>query len=234
MNAKSIFTGPELPWSVELSRQTRCWLILLFLVFIYVVTPLAYRAGFACGALVPLLIAIAAQLAIVYFFGDTRGNIAGKLGLRRLDRADWKAAILGVPAAFLVTASLNLVWLPLLKSFNFPIDGKQHLLEAAAQSGIGQLLLIIVSVSILTPIAEEISFRRMMYSLFWDMGKIPALLITAAIFAVAHLFLPGTLPLFGLGVVFQVLYLKQGNLAVSMISHGLFNLSAVLLQRFLA
>ncbi len=232
MNGKFIFNFPETPWEQELSPRVSIAILALTVLLIYPGAMLAFRISYNCGVLVPMALLVTAILTLVWFSGETRGEIARKLGMRRWEREDFRTVLNGLLATLIVTALLGMIWTALLKRCGIPADGKQDLLRAAGEGGIGHFVVIVISAAILTPIVEEIVFRRVIHALLLPWGKIPALLIGGAIFSGMHFFLPGFLSLWGLGIVFQLSYLKSRNLGVAMTVHALFNLNALLVQRF--
>tara|TARA_Y100000588_G_scaffold395287_1_gene522402 strand:- start:6450 stop:7070 length:621 start_codon:yes stop_codon:yes gene_type:complete len=91
---------------------------------------------------------------------------------------------------------------------------------------ISMILLAIVG----APIVEELVFRGLLYRfLKFRMGKTPAILISAGVFASIHSTLPGFFPLLILGVFLCISYEISGNLKVPILIHAIFNLNSVFL-----
>lgn len=101
------------------------------------------------------------------------------------------------------------------------------LAQIAAIAGSRDVLAITIllsTVAVLAPICEEIIFRGFLYSaLRYKIGVLPAVLISAFIFAGIHCDLGGMLMLLGLGPVLALALERTRSLVPSMIAHGLWN-----------
>jgi membrane protease YdiL (CAAX protease family) len=87
---------------------------------------------------------------------------------------------------------------------------------------------MLAALLVVAPIVEEIFFRGFLLNMWIaKMGARAAVLLTAVIFAAAHLVQPGS---FFLGLVAAVFYVETRNLLVPMVFHFLNNLIAVLVQ----
>ncbi|MEM8829428.1 MAG: CPBP family glutamic-type intramembrane protease [Cyanobacteria bacterium P01_G01_bin.19] len=94
------------------------------------------------------------------------------------------------------------------------------------------LIIFFVTSSIAAPIFEEIMFRGFLLpSLTRYVSVRSAILISAFIFAVAHLSLSEVLPLATLGIVLGVVYTRSRNLLAPMLLHSLWN-SGTLISLF--
>lgn len=97
-----------------------------------------------------------------------------------------------------------------------------------------EVILIFVSVAVLAPIVEEIIYRGMILSwLHRFMGKWPAIILSAAVFAGVHLIdwnaraaIPG---LFVIGIVLGWAALRRGDLSLAIPLHAGVNLLAAFL-----
>jgi membrane protease YdiL (CAAX protease family) len=81
-----------------------------------------------------------------------------------------------------------------------------------------------VVVVFVAPIAEEIFFRGFLIGAItrrWSL--IPAVVVSAAIFAAIHLDVGSLIPFALIGLVFSYIYIRSGNLFSSVIAHMLFN-----------
>ncbi len=95
------------------------------------------------------------------------------------------------------------------------------------------LIIFFVTSSIAAPIFEEIMFRGFLLpSLTRYVSVKSAILISAFIFAVAHLSLSEVLPLATLGIVLGVVYTRSRNLLAPMLLHSLWN-SGTLISLFI-
>jgi membrane protease YdiL (CAAX protease family) len=84
---------------------------------------------------------------------------------------------------------------------------------------------ILVLASVLAPIFEEVFFRGVLYNALRARLSIAiATLVSAFAFAIVHPQLPaGFLPIFGIGVVFAILFETRRSLVPSMVAHSLNN-----------
>jgi len=86
------------------------------------------------------------------------------------------------------------------------------------------LSLALIGVGVVAPIAEEVFFRGFVFAgLRQRFRLVPALAVSAALFAVAHLTPTSWPPLFVLGVLFALLYEQTRSIWPAVIMHGLIN-----------
>lgn len=99
------------------------------------------------------------------------------------------------------------------------------ILEFMHSPGLLAQALLFTQAVILAPVAEETMFRGVFFgALSPRTGRIAALLLASAVFAVLHPQLPlGFLGIFTLGVVFNTLYALRGSLLPCIIAHGINN-----------
>ena len=81
----------------------------------------------------------------------------------------------------------------------------------------------LVAVGILAPVAEELLFRGLGFSLLLRFGRLPAVLVTSAAFALAHGLIRGFLPLFVFGLGMALLRDRTKSVVPGMVVHGAFN-----------
>jgi tetratricopeptide (TPR) repeat protein/membrane protease YdiL (CAAX protease family) len=94
-------------------------------------------------------------------------------------------------------------------------------------------LAVFVTVVIVAPIAEEIIFRGLLYGAFEKRFRVVgAILISSAIFALAHLQVAYFIPIFCLGIVLGWARWKTGSLGLPILLHVLNNGFALLLLKF--
>jgi len=106
--------------------------------------------------------------------------------------------------------------------------------EAARHENFSATLLFYITLGVLAPICEEALFRGFLYTYmrrFW--GVLPAALVSAALFSLAHLDPGGFLPLFCLGSIFAIALEKTKSVIPAMIAHGLWNSCTFTLVIFL-
>jgi membrane protease YdiL (CAAX protease family) len=94
------------------------------------------------------------------------------------------------------------------------------------------LAIFFITASIAAPIFEEIMFRGFLLpSLTRYMSVSTAIILSAFIFAIAHLSLSEVLPLATLGIILGIIYTRSRNLLAPMLLHSLWN-SGTLLSLF--
>lgn len=114
----------------------------------------------------------------------------------------------------------------------WPNMGSQDSVEAFRRSNdpVAKGMLVIAAV-IVAPIVEETMFRGFIYGVikrYTDSWF--AALCSALLFAVVHFHVGSLVPLTVLALVFCAAYEFTGSLAVSMVMHGLFNGSSILMM----
>lgn len=105
---------------------------------------------------------------------------------------------------------------------------EQQALQDAVGGGMDALLAVVLAV-VLAPVVEELVFRGALHQgLRHRMGFVPAALLSSAIFAVVHVEVVVSSPiflvqLFLLGVLFAWLVERTGNLVAAVVAHLVFN-----------
>ena len=229
------------PWRVELSwGMTAAGImaaVYALLTVVFSVIPFPFRLhgklphplaldGAAC------VMMLGAMLAMLYFLPE-RGRLADKLGLAPINRRDLRIVLVGLAAAYTWEFSITPLWEMLLRALNITWKENQNLLELCASGSWRRFAVLLALTGILTPVMEEILFRRLLYALLRPLGVAAAVAAGAVIFAAAHLFLHGLPALAGIGAAFQWVYLRSGNLAAAMLAHTIFNLIALAVAFFI-
>ena len=110
---------------------------------------------------------------------------------------------------------------------------KQQVAEIISNLPDYYLPVIILGPALLVPLIEEILFRSFLYrSLTLKMGKLPAMLIASALFAVVHFEPHSMAQLFVLGFIFNIVYEKSGSLAACVGIHAVNNSFAIIALLF--
>lgn len=90
-------------------------------------------------------------------------------------------------------------------------------------------LLIFLAGTVLAPVAEEIFFRGYVFRAFLTSRGAPwAYVLSAGIFAIAHMNLPGLLSFFAIGIILAYLFQRSGSLVPCIVAHSLNNATALL------
>lgn len=218
------WTGRDLIWAVFLGVFTVLTLVALMtlgLILYQMVIgiskpsqPLAFLSVLAeLGLLLP-----------VWLFGVYKYRLSWRdVGLRRFDLS----RSLGLGCIFLLFAfAFNFIWSLFLSLFELrtqpdmlPLFGK----------GIAGLFLAILAGGVVAPIAEEVFFRGYLFAgLYKLLGRRRAALLSAALFALAHILPTSWPPIFVLGLLFALLYEQTGSIWPSVIVHAAMNTLAFL------
>lgn len=151
-------------------------------------------------------------------------GIKEKIGISLPDKKTLLQSLLAAPCLLGVTALITWHWKYTLNRLDIPFATKQWMIEHISCDAPFKLFLIFVLVVIVCPIAEELIFRRTVFGLAEKaFGANAAGFITAGIFSAAHSFLAGAPGLLIMGLAFQWIYSRKGNLAASIILHSACN-----------
>ena len=103
--------------------------------------------------------------------------------------------------------------------------GSNPLLELVLKSNeVGPLLFLLFTTVVLAPVFEELVFRGVLLPvLVSKVGKISGVLLSALIFALAHLSVGELPPLFVLGIGLGLMRLSSGRLFPCALMHSLWN-----------
>ncbi|MEC8974901.1 MAG: type II CAAX endopeptidase family protein [Actinomycetota bacterium] len=223
-------------------RRWGLWEIILGLAFGHFLAAIAYAIATRVGGYEDIadypmwLVAVAnfplqcSMLLAVVFAATYRGGGISKDFLFRMERNDiFLGVSTGIAAQFLLVPALTY---PTLWLFDKDIEDVRKIAEELtdrSSSPIGVIALV-GFVGVFTPIAEELFFRGLVYGslrkrLNLSSGKCiwVSMIISSAVFSVVHfqwVLLPA---LFGVGLVFNLLYEKTGRLAPAIWAHIGFN-----------
>ncbi len=90
--------------------------------------------------------------------------------------------------------------------------------------GVPGLLMALLAGGLVAPVAEEAFFRGYMFAgLRQHLGRLPALVLTSALFAVLHILPTSWPPIFLLGMLFAILYEQTGSIWPAVFVHGTIN-----------
>ena len=96
-------------------------------------------------------------------------------------------------------------------------------------TGAGDILGFIFLAVLFSPIIEELFFRGFLLTFLKNYTTpMVAVVLSAGVFAFAHLNLGAVIPLWFLGIVLGIAYEHTGSLLVPMTTHGCFNLATAL------
>ena len=177
-------------------------------------------------------ISVLAAMLAMFRALPPEASLADKLGACRLRKKDLLLVVAMLPVIYLWEFASTALWERLLHAFSIEYRENQALLEWCASGSWRRFVFMLATIGVMTPAAEEILFRRILYGLLRPLGIWAALLSASLIFAAVHLFLHGFPALFGIGAIFQYIYLRSGNLSASVLAHALFNCIALTLVFF--
>ncbi len=146
----------------------------------------------------------------------------------RIAWADWVGVLIGIG----LEIGLALVLLTIVQGLNRNVPEQEVVGLAAESVGAVEWVLVVVSLLVIGPLAEEVVFRGVLLrSLFARYGTVPAVWWSAAAFAGLHLLDPNAIfvapLLLVLGVVMAYQALATGRLGRSYMIHVGFNLVTV-------
>jgi membrane protease YdiL (CAAX protease family) len=117
----------------------------------------------------------------------------------------------------------------LLKLFNFSNPEQSTVEEFKSFHRVTDILLFLVQAVVLSPILEEIFFRGLLFTFLKNHTSIlVAAVLSAGVFAFAHVNIGSVIPLWFLGVALALAYQHTGSLLLPICVHGLFNLMTAL------
>ncbi|MBI2513050.1 MAG: CPBP family intramembrane metalloprotease [Opitutae bacterium] len=137
-------------------------------------------------------------------------------------------AISTVAIALPVLVLCSAAWTLFLQAIGLP-DEPQDLLEIFGGVHSKPLLVAMLFVAcVLAPVYEELLFRGAIFRFCRQrFGRAAALVVSATLFGAMHGNWAGFVPLAVLGVALAVAYERTGDIRVSMLAHGLFNLNTL-------
>lgn len=129
------------------------------------------------------------------------------------------AALLGVGAGAVVNAIVESIANQVSQE---PVKAPQQLPEINQSA---QWFFAGIAVVLIAPIAEELFFRGFMYQAFRRWRGVPqGMLLSAVVFAIAHVSLLIMPAIFALGVILAYLFERRGSLGATIAAHMSYNL----------
>ena len=146
-----------------------------------------------------------------------------QLGIKKVSPLDIFLVILITSGILILSGTVSVCWRMCLSKLGFNFPEKQMIAEIISKTNSYELILLFVAICIITPIVEEVLFRRLIYDFLKQWGEIIGFAGTSLLFAIIHFFIPGLPGLFILGCGFQIIFLFRKNLTCSILSHALVN-----------
>jgi membrane protease YdiL (CAAX protease family) len=172
------------------------------------------------------LVAISAAVVVM----QNRRNAEVQFGLNRLPIIRAQAyALLVFGAVMLVEDPLTDASYRLFDYFRLP-HPEQDTVEMFRQiTSPGDIVGFMLVAVVISPIIEELFFRGFLLTFLKNYTTpLFAVVLSAGVFAFAHLNLGAVIPLWFLGIVLGLAYEHTGSLLVPMTIHGCFNLATAL------
>ena len=237
--------GYGFPPAGRIENDWRKWGLLevsLGLIFGHILAAVTYAiakgvGGYQAFADYPMwLVAVAnlplqgSMLVAAIFAATYRGGGVLKDFLFRMERNDLFLGVsVGIAAQFILVPVLTY---PVLWLFGKEIEDVRKIAEELtdrSSSPVGVIALI-AFVGVFTPIAEELFFRGLLYGSLRKRLKLTgskciwaSMILSSAVFSVVHFQWVLIPALFGVGLVFNLLYEKTGRLAPAIWAHAGFN-----------
>jgi membrane protease YdiL (CAAX protease family) len=176
------------------------------------------------------LYAIIVLVGICGMLAETRRSAVTQFGLDRLKAGQaltWSLLVFG--ALMLVETPLTDASAWILDELQMPHPDQQSVETFRQYNDAGAILRFVFMAVLLFPVIEELFFRGFLltflknYTSTWG-----AIILSAGIFAFAHLNLGVALPLWFLGIVLGIVYEHTGSLVVPIGIHACFNLATAL------
>lgn len=237
-------TTPAPPWCNQISDTMLLFAVVLGALFLgsscgYLLARL-FPGGTEAGSAVQILggnigmfTAVPVAIALGAFYLRTHGTPVAPLNAPGAP-APLDALGIGfltfLGAAPLVLATM-LPWTLLLQAFNYTMV-KQPVVELLfGDSPAGVRLGLVLMAVVLAPITEELVFRAGLFRFLRSIGpRWVAITLSSVIFATLHFNVTAFLPLVVLGAIWAHVYERSGSIVVTIIAHGLFNLTTIALM----
>ncbi|MCX6357162.1 MAG: CPBP family intramembrane metalloprotease [Candidatus Aureabacteria bacterium] len=201
--------------------------VLVFLAVYFAMESMSLFMEQASGAeysaiVYPLAVQCVAELAALWAIlrlvrAHGGGNLAGER------RGGWRALTVGVSwyIAFLPVL-LALTWATEVAAgwFGIRLEPQEPLGLFFADLGIPSMIFLLAFVCVAGPVIEELFFRGFAYrALRRGIGRWPAILVTAILFAALHANLAVFLPIIALGILLAWVFETSGSLLPSIVIH---------------
>jgi membrane protease YdiL (CAAX protease family) len=210
------------------------WRLLAWATFVLVLTALSYASrlsgedppddlAYRWSSSVAAVIQYALMLGILLLIA--RGlPIRETFGLRR--PASWPRAVGYTAIALLAIWGASAALAPFLDAN----EEQGFVPDEWDSSRFGAFAAFFVAVAVVAPIVEELTYRGLGFSLLAPYGTVVAVVVTGALFGVAHGLLVALPILVIFGLVVGWLRAKTESVYPSMILHGIFNGVAVVVS----
>ena len=162
-----------------------------------------------------------------------------QLGARNLNGKDLVCVVIFYLGMMLMIMLVSLPWGWLIDAAGMDTPETQDVVSDIANARNLDRLYLFLSVCVITPVVEEVLFRRIIFGWFSSLdnsGVSVALgmFVTSLIFSMLHFFIRGVPSLFIMGLAFNLIYLVRKNLFAAIMLHSLVNSISFLVSSFSA
>lgn len=141
-----------------------------------------------------------------------------------------KFGVITYLAALPLVTIASLLWQGGLDLFGIPRP-KQELIDLFGHAhGFWKIFLLALMAVVVAPITEELVFRAGIFRFVRTrLPRVFAFALPSALFACAHINMSASVPLFVLALILSLAYERSGRVVTTIVAHGLFNLTSVVL-----
>jgi membrane protease YdiL (CAAX protease family) len=211
---------PPVPWT----PRDVAWglgVFVLWIVCLGLITALGEKLSLPLDAGLIVVFGEAVLLLPVWYFAISKyGATWADLGLR-----GFHPAAVGMGCGLMLLSMIfNLLYASFLAIFNLRVQPDVQLIFSHTNFP----LALLFGGAVVAPFVEEVFFRGFVFAGLrgrWDWRR--AALVSAALFAVAHVVPTSILPIFILGLIFAFLYQSSGSIWPAILMHMLTNTVAL-------
>jgi membrane protease YdiL (CAAX protease family) len=209
----------------------------LWFIFLFVVAPLPFVLPFLAAydsdstelfavSLVASMFSEAGLVVVASVYTWRKyGGSWDRLGFRAPSRSTLGWAAVALLGAFLWSAAYGaLIEIFDVDSLRAACDEQ---VPGNVQDNVAVLALASVVFVTFAPVCEETFFRGFIFPGLARWGVPAAVVVSAALFSVAHLSYKAFVPIIGIGMIFALAYWKSGNLLTTILAHFAYNCISV-------
>jgi membrane protease YdiL (CAAX protease family) len=100
-------------------------------------------------------------------------------------------------------------------------------IPAHVQDDVWLLVVVTIFAVSFAPICEEVFFRGFIFPALARWGVPAAIVVSGALFGIAHQSYKTFIPIFGIGMIFALAYFKSGNILTTVLAHFAYNCISV-------
>jgi membrane protease YdiL (CAAX protease family) len=173
------------------------------------------------------LYAVVVLAGVAGIMTENRTTVGQQFGLYRMkfSRAiAWGLLVFGAVTLFEAPLMQVSVWL--LEKLQVPHPEQQSVETFRQYTRFSTIAFFLFQAVLVSPMIEEIFFRGFLLTFLKNYtSTLPAIILSAGVFAFAHLNLAAALPLWFLGIALGIAYEHTGSIIVPMMIHSCFNLA---------